>query len=110
MQQDRWHTAAGTMNVQDAFPFSLELESSVGEYTFWAFRLIRAFADETCTAVLRGHVRTNFHCYTPHDMESILRLADEFGFKVHAFHHANDAHLIPDILKGSARFLILLLL
>jgi len=54
MQQDRWHAAAGTMNVQEAFPFSLELESSVGEYTSWAFAFIWAFADDMYSYIARA--------------------------------------------------------
>jgi hypothetical protein len=30
MQQDRWCAAAGKTETQEDFPFSLELESSVG--------------------------------------------------------------------------------
>lgn len=61
------------------FPFSLELESTIG--------------------VLRGRVHVHNHNYEPEDMETMLRIGDEFGFRIWAFHHALAAWRIPELLK-----------
>lgn len=62
-----------------AFPFDIELESTVG--------------------VLRGQVAVHNHNYEPEDMETMLRIGDEFGFHIAAFHHALSAWQIPEMLK-----------
>lgn len=49
--------------------------------------------------ILRGDVRVNIHCYETMDMENMLRYADEYGWRVEAFHHALDAWRIPEMLK-----------
>ena len=54
---------------------------------------------ESLGAVLRGQVRVNTHCYTIPDLESFVRLTNEFKFRVYAFHHAHQTYLIPDVLK-----------
>lgn len=61
------------------FPFSLELESTVG--------------------VLRGQVHVHNHNYEPEDMETMLRISKEYGFRVRAFHHATGAWQVPELLK-----------
>lgn len=54
---------------------------------------------ESLTALLRGHVKLNIHCYETHDIEAMLRHAEEFNFNISAFHHALEAYKIPEILK-----------
>lgn len=54
---------------------------------------------EPLTALLRGRVKLNIHCYETHDIEAMLRHANEFNFNISAFHHALDAYKIPKILK-----------
>lgn len=54
---------------------------------------------ESLTALLRGQVKLNIHCYETHDIEAMLRHAEEFNFNISAFHHALEAYKIPDILK-----------
>lgn len=51
------------------------------------------------TALLRGQVKLNIHCYETHDIEAMLRHALEFNFNISAFHHALEAYKIPHILK-----------
>mmetsp|Transcript_14930 Transcript_14930/g.35079 ORF Transcript_14930/g.35079 Transcript_14930/m.35079 type:complete len:588 (-) Transcript_14930:51-1814(-) len=41
------------------------------------------------------------HCYRVADMDMALRVANEFDYKVTTFHHAHEAHLIPEKLKKS---------
>ncbi|TFK44771.1 hypothetical protein BDQ12DRAFT_673545 [Crucibulum laeve] len=99
--------------------------------TIWAFReaynrarLIKERQDEFCSAalagkwdnlgefpddlkwealvdVLRGRVKVNIHCYEAVDIDSMVRLSNEFKFSIAAFHHASEAYLIPDLLKKS---------
>ncbi|KAL7323297.1 hypothetical protein PS15p_211220 [Mucor circinelloides] len=54
---------------------------------------------ESLTALLRGQVKLNIHCYETHDIEAMLRHAEEFNFNISAFHHALEAYKIPQILK-----------
>jgi imidazolonepropionase-like amidohydrolase len=64
----------------------------------------RDLALETLALVLRGDILVEWHCYQADDMLAALQVADEFGFKVRAFHHALEAYKIRDVLaqKGVA--------
>ncbi|RKP12736.1 hypothetical protein BJ684DRAFT_6137, partial [Piptocephalis cylindrospora] len=53
---------------------------------------------ESLTALLRGHVRLNVHCYETHDLEMILRVLDEFQIPISSFHHALSAWKVPDLM------------
>lgn len=53
---------------------------------------------EPVVALLRGEVLLQVHCYEVHDMETLFRLSDEFGFKIAAVHHALEAWKIPKTL------------
>lgn len=64
---------------QGRFPFQLELDSTIG--------------------VLRGRVIVQNHNYEPEDMETMLRISHEFGYRVWGFHHATEAWQIPELLK-----------
>lgn len=48
--------------------------------------------------VLDGDLLVHVHCYRADDMATILSLADEFGFRVTAFHHATEAYKIAPLL------------
>lgn len=61
------------------FPFQLELESTV--------------------AILRGQVIVQNHNYEPEDIETMLRISHEFGYRVSGFHHATEAWQVPNLLK-----------
>lgn len=54
---------------------------------------------ESLTALLRGEINLNIHCYETHDIEALLRHAEEFNFNISAFHHALEAYRIPEIIK-----------
>ena len=47
---------------------------------------------------MRGDILVEWHCYQADDMLAALQIADEFGFKVRAFHHALEAYKIRDVL------------
>ncbi len=53
---------------------------------------------ETLAEVLNGHIRVHMHCYRADEMATMLDVADEFGFKIVAFHHAVEAYKIADRL------------
>jgi imidazolonepropionase-like amidohydrolase len=53
---------------------------------------------ETLVGVLDGTIRVQVHCYRADDMATMLDLADEFGFKIAAFHHGVEAYKIADLL------------
>jgi imidazolonepropionase-like amidohydrolase len=53
---------------------------------------------ETLALVMRGDILVHWHCYQADDMLSALAVADEFGFRVRAFHHALEAYKIRDVL------------
>jgi imidazolonepropionase-like amidohydrolase len=58
----------------------------------------RDLALETLALVMRGDILVEWHCYQADDMLAALQVADEFGFKVRAFHHALEAYKIRDVL------------
>jgi imidazolonepropionase-like amidohydrolase len=53
---------------------------------------------ETLAEVLKGNIRVHMHCYRADEMATLLDVADEFGFKIVAFHHAVEAYKIADRL------------
>ncbi|MBL8268324.1 amidohydrolase [Steroidobacter sp.] len=53
---------------------------------------------ETLVGVMKGEILVHVHCYRADDMVTMLDLADEFGFKVTAFHHAVEAYKIAELL------------
>ena len=54
---------------------------------------------EPLVALLQGKVYLQVHCYEVHDIETLLRIAEEFGFQVAAIHHALEAWKVPELLK-----------
>lgn len=50
--------------------------------------------------MLRGRVIVQNHNYETEDIEIMLRISHEFGFRVRAFHHATEAWQVPEMLKG----------
>jgi imidazolonepropionase-like amidohydrolase len=53
---------------------------------------------ETLAEVMKGNIRVHMHCYRSDEMATMLDVADEFGFKIIAFHHAVEAYKIADRL------------
>lgn len=58
----------------------------------------RDYGLETLLGALEGRVLLEIHCYRADDMLAMLALADEFGLRVRAFHHAVEAYKIRDVL------------
>lgn len=53
---------------------------------------------ETLAAVLTGDVIVHMHCHRADEMAQVLDMAREFGYRMGAFHHAQEAYKIADIL------------
>jgi imidazolonepropionase-like amidohydrolase len=60
----------------------------------------RDYGLETLLGVIEGRVLVEVHCYRADEMLDMLAVADEFGFKVRAFHHAVEAYKIRDVLAA----------
>ncbi len=55
---------------------------------------------ETLAEAMRGHILVHIHCYRSDEMATMLDIAQEFGFRIAAFHHAVEAYKIADRLAG----------
>jgi imidazolonepropionase-like amidohydrolase len=53
---------------------------------------------ETLRGALEGKILVHVHCYRADEMQVMLDLADEFGFKIAAFHHGVEAYKIANRL------------
>jgi imidazolonepropionase-like amidohydrolase len=53
---------------------------------------------ETLAGALEGKILVHIHCYRADEMQVMLDLADEFGFKIAAFHHGVEAYKIANRL------------
>ncbi len=54
---------------------------------------------ETLAGVLDGEILVHNHCYRADEMAVMFEIAEEFGYKVTAFHHAVEAYKIADLLR-----------
>ncbi|KAI0050216.1 hypothetical protein FA95DRAFT_1640562 [Auriscalpium vulgare] len=57
------------------------------------------FRWEALVDVLRGRVKVSQHIYEAVDIDAIVRLSNEFQFRVDSFHHAAEAYLVPELLN-----------
>eukprot|EP01113_Clastostelium_recurvatum_P039172 TRINITY_DN5954_c0_g1_i3.p1 TRINITY_DN5954_c0_g1~~TRINITY_DN5954_c0_g1_i3.p1 ORF type:complete len:485 (-),score=92.16 TRINITY_DN5954_c0_g1_i3:437-1891(-) len=79
-QQDQWDCIAASQPQSNPRPFSSSLEPLV--------------------ALLRDQVKLFVHCYKIVDFEAIIRLQDEFGITISAFHHALEAYKVPSFFAS----------
>lgn len=56
---------------------------------------------ETLAGVLNGEILVHNHCYRADEMAVMLEIANEFEYKVTAFHHGVEAYKIADLLRES---------
>jgi imidazolonepropionase-like amidohydrolase len=54
---------------------------------------------ETLAGVLDGEILVHNHCYKADEMSVMLEIAEEFDYKITAFHHAVEAYKIADQLR-----------
>jgi imidazolonepropionase-like amidohydrolase len=58
---------------------------------------------DTLADILRGKVRVHAHSYRSDEIVMLLRVADEFGFKVRSLEHALEAYKVaPEVKKHGA--------
>lgn len=55
---------------------------------------------ETLADVLRGKIRVHVHCYRTDHILTLFRIADEFGFRITALHHALEAYKLADLIAA----------
>src|SRR5690606_12528767 len=53
---------------------------------------------DTLAGAMAGDILVQIHCYRADEMALMMDLADEFGFKISAFHHGVEAYKIADML------------
>ncbi|MGY0620576.1 amidohydrolase [Lysobacter sp. A378] len=53
---------------------------------------------ETLAGAIAGDIKVHIHCYRADEMATMLDLADEFNFKIAAFHHGVEAYKLADRL------------
>jgi imidazolonepropionase-like amidohydrolase len=56
--------------------------------------------DLTLAEVLRGKFLVQIHCYRADELLTEMAMAQEFGYKVRAFHHALEAYKVADQLAA----------
>ena len=58
----------------------------------------RNLQNETLAGVLDGSILVQNHCYRADEMAVMLDIADEFGYRITAFHHAIEAYKVAPLL------------
>ena len=53
---------------------------------------------DTLAGVLRGEILVHNHCYRAEEMATMINIANEFNYKITAFHHGVEAYKIADLL------------
>ena len=54
---------------------------------------------ETLVGVLNGEILIHNHCYRADEMAVMFEIANEFDYKISAFHHGVEAYKIADLLR-----------
>ena len=60
---------------------------------------IRDLKLETLAGVLDGEILIHNHCYRADEMAVMFEIANEFDYKISAFHHGVEAYKIADLLR-----------
>ncbi|KAF8332695.1 composite domain of metallo-dependent hydrolase [Cantharellus anzutake] len=76
-------------------------KASAGQWSGLPPQIPQSLQWEALVDVLRGRVKVNIHIYETTDFTGIVGLSNEFKFPIAAFHHAHEAYLVPDVLKGT---------
>ena len=58
----------------------------------------RDLALDTLVGVLDGEILVQNHCYRADEMATMMDVAQEFGYRITAFHHAVESYKIADLL------------
>ena len=57
---------------------------------------------EPLVEVIEGRRLVQAHAYRADEMLMLMRIAEDYGFRVGAFHHANEAYKIASRSRGTA--------
>ncbi|MEO8216699.1 MAG: amidohydrolase [Acidobacteriota bacterium] len=61
----------------------------------------RDLEEDTLAGVLDGDILVQNHCYRADEMQTMIDISREFGYRVTAFHHAVEAYKIADVLAAN---------
>ena len=75
-----------------------EYESKSDEAKQMGYAPQRDLEMETLAGVLRGEILVHNHCYRADEMATMINIANEFNYKITAFHHGVEAYKIADLL------------
>ena len=75
-----------------------EYESKSDEAKQMGYAPQRDLEMETLAGVLRGEILVHNHCYRAEEMATMINIANEFDYKITAFHHGVEAYKIADLL------------
>src|SRR5262249_54338345 len=53
---------------------------------------------EALAQILQGKMLVQIHCYRADEFLTEMAIADEFGYKIRAFHHALEAYKVPEAI------------
>jgi len=54
---------------------------------------------DTLVELLHGRINAHIHCYRADEMAVMIALSHEFGFRIAAFHHAEEGYKIASLLR-----------
>ena len=87
-----WIQAEAYLNRLD------EYESKSNEAKEMGYAPQRDLEMETIAGVIRGEILVHNHCYRAEEMATMINIANEFNYKITAFHHGVEAYKIADLL------------
>ena len=87
-----WIQAEAYLNRLD------EYESKSNEAKEMGYAPQRDLEMETLVGVLRDEILVHNHCYRADEMATMINIANEFNYKITAFHHGVEAYKIADLL------------
>ncbi len=97
--RDQWISAQKYIDDQAAYEKKIADGKAKGKDDAKAPK--RNLKLETLAGVLKGEILVHMHCYRADEMMTILDMADEFDYKISAFHHGVEAYKIADKLAES---------
>ncbi|KAI0004939.1 hypothetical protein BJV74DRAFT_805840 [Russula compacta] len=90
-----YRRASQVKAAQDAYC----AEADAGRWNSIVDSFPEGFQYEALVDVLRGRVKVSQEVYETVDIDSIVRLSNEFHFHVDSIHNAAEAWLVPDVLN-----------
>jgi len=78
-----------------------EYESKSDEAKEMGYKPTRDLELDTLAGVLKGEILVHNHCYRADEMAMMIDVAEEFNYKITAFHHGVEAYKIADMLADN---------